>query len=498
MKNKVLLFVAACLLAACGQNVTVSDPDIYSLEGKLDTVLYKQAPFEWKVNPRHDYSKTYVAKLFMSQALYEQEFLGKCKVRDNGEQTNYLNCEQALDIIKGMDAITLGLPKIVYLVGWQYLGHDSKYPAFFEGNAAIKRPQDSDALESLRWLMAEAKKYNTSVSLHINMFDAFPDSPLFEKYKQADVLAKDKDGKLMQSEWGYKVCYPAEWEKGLTQERIDSLCRILPVQDAGTIHIDAFHQTAPVPHIKEDGTYEVQFISPVSPGHSYTAEQDMEARANIVKYFDSKGIDVTTEGVWNMDIGDISEGYFPMYWHYGSEAHVMSLTAAQACGGNNYIQAFGTNINSETLFREHPSLDEALTLFKKEFCKQTLVCQYLNTFGRTALVKGENGSIGVLEDGVRTMVRDGQMHVAKDGQPLVEGGDVFVPAGWLGDDAIIAFSENGYENRTWTIPAGVKLSRKAKAWLIDANGRTEFNAFDMQKHQVTLSLAPGEMVLIQG
>ena len=265
----------AAVAVSCGRISGTANPEVFSLQGKTDTLLFKQVPFEWKVTPRYDYSKMMITKLFLCQAEYNGDFLGKCKIRDNGEKTVYLTINQAYELIKGMDQITLGIPKVVYLVGWQYNGHDSKYPAFFEGNGAVKRPEDEDALQSIRWLMEAAKEYNTTVSLHINMFDAFDDSPLFEKYRKADVLARKKDGSLMNSEWGYKVCYPAEWEKGLAQERIDKLCALLPIAEAGTIHIDAFHQTAPVPFINEEGEYKVGFISPVSPWHGYTAEQDI-------------------------------------------------------------------------------------------------------------------------------------------------------------------------------------------------------------------------------
>ena len=84
---------------------------------------------------------------------YDKEYLGAYKMRDNGKSTVYMTCEQALEAIKGMDAVTPGLQKIVYLVGWQYNGHDSKYPAFFEGNPLIKRACDDDPLDSVRWLM---------------------------------------------------------------------------------------------------------------------------------------------------------------------------------------------------------------------------------------------------------------------------------------------------------------------------------------------------------
>ena len=184
------LTIAAC---CCSVNKDVKDADVFKLEGTTDTLLFKQAPFQWRVTPRYDYSKVYVTKLFLCQSEYDKEYLGAYKMRDNGSQTVYMTCEQALEAIKGMDALTPGLQKIVYLVGWQYNGHDSKYPAFFEGNMGIKREDDDDPLDSVRWLMEEARNYNTAVSLHINLFDAFDDSPLFEKYVKEDVLARDKD-----------------------------------------------------------------------------------------------------------------------------------------------------------------------------------------------------------------------------------------------------------------------------------------------------------------
>ena len=37
----------------------------------------------------------------------------------------HLAFEQALEVIERLDRITCGAPKIVYLVGWQFNGHDS-------------------------------------------------------------------------------------------------------------------------------------------------------------------------------------------------------------------------------------------------------------------------------------------------------------------------------------------------------------------------------------
>src|SRR3954469_22573617 len=127
----------------------------------------------------HKYDQSLVMKIFLA----ERTDAGKsCKV--------YLTFEQALEVIERLYRITCGAPKIVYLVGWQFNGHDSRYPAWSEVNHRLKRTQDPTALDSLKWLMREGRKHHTSVSLHINALDAYEDSPLWQEYVEKDVIAK--------------------------------------------------------------------------------------------------------------------------------------------------------------------------------------------------------------------------------------------------------------------------------------------------------------------
>ncbi|MCF0175564.1 MAG: hypothetical protein HUJ94_01885 [Bacteroidales bacterium] len=488
-------------------NSPKKDADIFSIEAPSDTLLFRQAPFEWHISPRFDYSKTLVMKLFLSDSKKLTDERG-FRYADSGEQDIVIDFEQAMEIIRKTDALTPGLHKIVYLVGWQYTGHDSKYPAFFEGNETLKRPCDKDALESVRWVMSEAKKYNTTVSLHINLIDVYLDSPLYDEYVKEDVLCKDSDGELYLCKWGNKICYPAEWDKGLVQQRLDSLCRILPIAEAGTVHVDAFLSYIPG---QEPG-------GPMSPGHNYTHEQDIEAQQKIIKYLDRKGIDVTTEFIQEGADGKAFDGYFPMYYHFGDIVHALSLSASQAACGDasphfgDYgalLHAFGDNYPFEEVFRGHlknhypgdisAAMDEAFAEFKARFCTSSLICQYLNTFARTALItdkdRDRNDVIGVFGKGIRTHYKDGNMRVAKDGNILADGSDVFIPAVWLGNGSIIAYSGKGCIGKSWTIPAGVKLSRNVKAWTLTPDGRKEFTYFEIKGRQLTLSLAPGQMVL---
>ena len=208
---------------------------------------------------------------------------------------------------------------------------------------------------------------------------------------------------------------------------------------------------------------------------------------------------MTTEGVGGMDVGCGREVYFPMYWHYNARGYALSLKASQACGGNVYGSqcAFGGNVNGEAVFRGNPDLAKAFAEFKRGFCKTTLITQYLNTFGRKALVEGQDGSIGVFEDGVRTMWKGGRLSVAKDGVILSDGYDMLIPALWLGDGAVVAYSEKGCCDRKWKVPAGVRLSDTVKGWTVTAKGREEFNGLKVEGDEVTITLSPNEMVLIK-
>jgi hypothetical protein len=89
---------------------------------------------KWK----HNYSQVLWMKMFLASVDMETIPHGPHKARDKGESHVYLTFEQALDVIRRVDNLTLGIPKIIYVVGWQYNGHDSKYPAWGEVNPKLK------------------------------------------------------------------------------------------------------------------------------------------------------------------------------------------------------------------------------------------------------------------------------------------------------------------------------------------------------------------------
>ena len=117
-----------------------------SYQQEIQTV---KAPAHYPVpdlKRHHEYHQTLMMKLFLSDVEPEKGEDKQVKIRDKGKSKVVLDFEQALEIIRKIDNLTLGIPKIIYLVGWQYNGHDSKYPAWGEVNPELKRPQDKTAL----------------------------------------------------------------------------------------------------------------------------------------------------------------------------------------------------------------------------------------------------------------------------------------------------------------------------------------------------------------
>ena len=143
-----------------------------------------------------DYHQTLVMKLFLGMEGEPVERLAKEPLFQKKHDV-LCTFEEALEVIRKADNLTRGIPKIIYLVGWQKGGHDHGYPAWSEVNPRLKRQQDATALDSLRWLIREARRFNTTVSLHINMVDAYRQSPLWDEYVAKDCLARDANGQLL-------------------------------------------------------------------------------------------------------------------------------------------------------------------------------------------------------------------------------------------------------------------------------------------------------------
>lgn len=199
--------------------------------------------------------------------------------------------EEALEIIRRFYHFTGGMLQIVYLVGWQYRGHDTGYPAIDKVNERI------GGREALLRLMEEARKYNAIVSFHDNYDDAYMDSPAWNK----DFICRLPNGDLVKGGvWAGGQSYiinPKRYvEGGYAKHRIEETFQLYPIR--GSYHIDVL-SAAPLRY-----SYSV---------HTCTGKESVEYKKKIVEMFRERGVDVTSEGVTQPFLGFIS--YF---WHLAS------------------------------------------------------------------------------------------------------------------------------------------------------------------------------------
>ena len=428
---------------------------------------------------KHDYSRTLVMKMLISLP------------DSNGGTKVYCDLDKALNLIKQTDELTLGAPKIIYLVGWQYRGHDDLYPAFFEVNSALKRAGDKDARESLVWLMKEAKKYHTTISFHINMTDAYDNSPLWKEYVDNDLISKNADGSLMvignyNGKKAYQINYRNEWEKGYAQMRIDKLLDLIPaLKESGTIHMDAW-------------------IARESKGHNEAVETEREYQKKVCHYWKSKGIDITSE--WVMDY---MTGLVPHYWHFNhrSQNDYLKVPANILTGTHmnpdlkksdfDLEFLFGTSMYGEGLFpseRSKISHDQWDILFARDFYLNFPQYYFLNQLKRLR-VEGElKNRIAFFSNDVSVSISDSTVY--EKNRLLRSGNTLCFPVLWRNDNSLAAYSKEGTD-LLYSLPENWKEVKMADVFLITKNGLIRKDKIMVVKNQVKLALAAGQPMLIQ-
>ncbi len=405
--------------------------------------------------------------------------------------------EQALDTIKRTDNLTAGMPKIVYLVGWQNGGHDHGYPSWDEVNPKLKRPQDATALDSLRWLIREGRKHHTTVSLHINMVDAYRASPVFAEYLAKDCFARDARGNLyspgiqMQGEEMYNVVYPKEWEAGLAQRRIDKLIAMIPELRLGhTIHIDVFIAQ------RENGEALSLWHARAENG-GLTPDKYVATQRKIFHYWRDKGFDVTGEGIfWAHPAGEGFTGLQAQSWWYpGDPGYQMQIperlmARGRTDRGSDGDYRFGASMHGEEIFKQDL---QNLPGFLPMFCRTTLPWQYLSQFERISFTNDtltySGGVVAGPVDGHR-VIRQGNVIFRQDD-------DLFVPALWSKSLAIMAYSHTGYADKVWQLPVDWAAVRSVAIYRVQMAGKQLISGnVSVENNELRLHLSPDEAVWI--
>lgn len=484
----VLTCIVCMLFFQYSYSQTIDDTGWKNISGDKYDYSVNMQPERFYMNPYHQMQ---VMKIMLSMP-------------DGKGGTNvYYTFEQALSVIKQIDAVSRGLPKIIFLVGWQYNGHDDKYPAWFQVNDALKRDCDATGKESLLWLAKEARKYNTKVSVHVNMTDAYMDSPLWNEYFSKGFISRNLDGSPLEiGVWNgkkaYQVCYKNEWNSGYSVKRINALLEMLPfIQETGAIMIDAF-------------------FSRENPYEKISQEEEESYQRKIFRYFRAKGIDVTHESFNRLREGrDHFIGLNPWFlWFEATETDYMKYPAHVATGGASFLFAkqfpeltkellqlgflFGMSGRGEDCFGD---VDNNLTPIKNwlkkyryQFYIGTLPYVYLNRYKRERLEGVKENRIAYYNDDLIVSLKDST--IIHHGRLLRDKDNLFMPAIWRAEREYIAYSAKGYENKTWQLPPDWSDVYSVDIYKITASGLLYKSSVNCKEGEITFSLSKDEAVSI--
>ena len=367
---------------------------------------------------------------------------------------------ETLDIVRTVAKVTGNAKQRVTLVGWQFTGHDTGYPALNQVN------ERAGGAAALRKLVKDAAAYNANIEYHINLNDAYPDSPLFDP----SVLQFNREGKPYvwshQFEGAppdYRISNTKQFRSGYFQRRIQSFMDTVPVSEG--IRLDTFRNC--------DTSF--------GPGEDIGFVSETVYGGKILDWFTEHGIVPLTEGPVDGYYGK-TEGV--QHRFVISDPFQLMMMQGKLYGGGKSSevgQALGWSMNLGYSVRDTTELGGMhLTkyteaeiadmyylgnLTQSYLLKKNLIWLGTEKVGEKQVEKDgkkvtapRNNYIARFSDGtVSTVLDDGSWTVVDHDFKSVDGQRRVIP---IGDKEIVLYSADGGAV-DWTLPsqwAGARIS----------------------------------------
>lgn len=207
--------------------------------------------------------------------------------RDTTGRREELKFSEVLQRIKEFAAQTDSAAYEMYLLGWQYEGHDSGYPSVDKVN------ENLGGYEALVNLIKEAKTYNVNVSFYDNYDDSYPTHPGWDP----DVICLDPQGQMIKGGvWEGSQSYLISTHKYVMKNALDRVRFTLdryPV--SGSYFIDVL-----------SGGYNGGRKYDFDPKNPAGAIKNFDAKLRIIKAFNDGGIDIATEDFAGYFVGHVA------------------------------------------------------------------------------------------------------------------------------------------------------------------------------------------------
>ncbi len=367
-----------------------------------------------------------------------------------------LKFDDVLQRIKDFAVQTDSAAYIMYLLGWQYEGHDSGFPSVDKVNDNL------GGYERLVNLIKEAGKYNVNVTFHDNYDDSYPTHPGWDP----DVICRDPQGNFMKGGvWEGNQSYLISSYKYAIKSGLDRVRFTLekyPVQDAYFIDVLA-------------GGYNGGRKYDFNPESPAGAQKNLEGKLMIIEEFNRNGLDVATEDFTGFFVGHVgtfgdiialdnvnfrNEEEIPLipFMYHGKTSFGMKISdPSQKLKTLLYGQRAQKFTNLNSVFTPADYILDALP-------RQKLYGKIMTSYTK----KADTEQV-IYEDGSRVEINlkeDKYTVTMGDGITIARDYTSFVP---MEKDVFMACSRDGGSIH-YPVPAGWKVMEKIRAFKIGADG----------------------------
>ncbi len=378
---------------------------------------------------------------------------------------------QAFEIIRAIANITNNYPQIPFLVGWQYKGHDTDYPAINRLNKDLGSKE-----EFMNLFRSAEEQFNAFVSCHINIDDAYKHSSQWDD----SIITLFPDGKLVHweeynNEMSYHISHTKDVESGSIFRRLTEFLNVLPIKKA--IHIDAMRNTN---------------VSWEPDGYVSEIEELECGLKPILGFFYDKGIDVSTEGLYFHPTE--FAGLFSAIWHF-SRRYWLQIYHGKLSGGgyrsfSNYKAGFGWSIHRDIKYKDFA---EDWGGIVDKIYLGVLLSHFLNKhemLGATFKPWLKSYEIRYSSN-ILAKCKFGRLKITWNDVLIANKSDRFIPL----KGNIYIYSKKGGKKK-FKLPDSWN-NRKFEALTLSREGQKNLTNFVIIRHQIIIELLPRKPIILR-
>ncbi len=349
-----------------------------------------------------------------------------------------------LRILDNVKKVSLGLdnfPQNIIIKGYNGQGHDSNNGDFANYNEA------AGGLDDLNTLLENSAEYNTSIGVHINHTEVYPESIMY--------------GPLHSTIGGWS------WYDSSTQIKREN--DILAEENSMGDRIEQLYQDT---NGLLSSIYVDVYFGNRWPMYELANEINSRGMAVSTEYVN----EFNTSSVWAHHVGNAMDS------EVGNLARFINHEYQDIWGGTNLFRNSGSRsdlgING---WQTSYTYSDTISAFYTSILPNKFLAQY-------PIMQYESSDQVILGDelNVVSKMENGQNVITLDNKVIAKGNQIFIPWSEDGQDKIYHYNNNG-GNTTWELPNTYAGQTTIKVFELSDQGRIAVDIIEVKDNQVTIN-----------